>query len=690
MHVCILCMTSICFDPHPILSLNSTRGEASRVLLIQEDMMKFVTSTRSIAAWQPLALVSALATLAFPAIAQTSTDQKLAPVTVSASRFENDPSFAPIGATVITAAQIREAGIGNVNEAIRKIGGVYGRQNLNGTSDFQLDLRGFGATSDNNLVVMVDGIRISENEQAVALMSSISIESVERIEIVRGGSSVLYGEGATGGTIQIITKRGVAGATRGSVFAEVGNRNSKEVRASLAKGWDGFSIDANIGGLHTDNYRDNNELRQDNFSGGMQWAWAAGRAGVRVDSARQDSRLAGGLSWAEYLQNPKQTKTPNDFASIDTNRYTLFGEQRFGNWEVAADMSYRDKTGNSYYDSFKSYRSDDGAMKQFSPRIRHVMQGGTTRNELVAGLDFSDSDRRVNYAGSTNVDATSQQSKAIYIRDEIQLDKLRVAAGARHEKFDQDFNSNTSSYDKSFSLNAWDIQASYEFLPIWSVFAKAGRSYRVANVDDNYGKSTSTLLDPQTSNDFELGTIIGNSAKKITAKIFRHKLKDEIYYDQVLYANVNLDPTKHEGIELEASARITETFALSAILRHVDAKFTDGPYAGREMTLVPKNTATLRLNWMPGNGQSADVGVQWVDSQRYAGDFTNACNTRIPSFATLDARYAVRMGAWEFAVTGTNLTDKNYFSQAFGECRDSASIYPDAGRAVKVSARMDF
>jgi iron complex outermembrane recepter protein len=108
------------------------------------------------------------------------------------------------------------------------------------------------------------------------------------------------------------------------------------------------------------------------------------------------------------------------------------------------------------------------------------------------------------------------------------------------------------------------------------------------------------------------------------------------------------------------------------------------------MTLVPKNTATLRLNWLPGNGQTADVGVQWVDSQRYAGDFTNACNTRIPSFATLDARYGIRVGAWEFAVTGTNLTDKDYFSQAFGTCQNTAGIYPDAGRAVKVSARMDF
>ncbi len=693
-----LCDVCLSDGPRLILSLNSTRGEASRVLLIEEDIMKSVLSKRSIAAWKPLVLVSTFATLAFPAIAQTSIDQKLAPVTVSSSRFANDPAFAPIGATVITAAQIREAGIGNVNEAIRKIGGVYGRQNLNGTSDFALDLRGFGGASYQNIVVMVDGIRISENEQATALMSSISIESVERIEIVRGGSSVLYGEGATGGTIQIITKRGVAGATHGSVFAEVGNRNSKEVRASLAKGWDGFSIDAVVSGLHTDNYRDNNELKQENFSGGMQWASATGRIGVRVDASRQDSGLPGGISWSQFLQNPKQAKTPLDYGSIDSNRYTLFGEQRFGNWELAADLSHKEKTSKSFY-SPGSKSTYDGRVTQFSPRIRHVAQSGTSRNELVAGLDLSDSNRRVSYAGSTNVDATDQQSKAIYVRDEIQLDKLRIAAGARHEKFDQNFNGAFSSYDQSFSLNAWDLQSSYQLTPIVNLFAKAGRSYRVANVDDNGFTLNNAQLNPQTSDDLEVGASVGSDGRKLTAKVFRHKLKNEIFYDPIvpnpgswsgMGANVNLDPTKREGIEIEANTRLTQSFSLSAILQHVKAKFTDGPYAGREMTLVPKNAATLRLNWLPGNGQSADVGVQWVDSQRYAGDFTNACNVRIPSFATLDARYAIRMGAWEFAVTGSNLTDKDYFSQAFGKCQDSASIYPDAGRLVKFSARMDF
>lgn len=645
--------------------------------------MKSLPSHRSTAAWKPLALVSALATLSIPAVAQVETGQKLAPVTVSASRFET--TEAPIGATVITAEQIRDAGINNVNEAIRKIGGVYGRQNFSGTSDFSLDLSGFGTNSDNNMVVMVDGIRISENEQTPTLVSSIPIDAIERIEIVRGGSSVLYGEGATGGTIQIITKRGRTNATRGSVFAEAGSYGYQEARASLSKGWDNFVLDANLGSIHADNYRANSGVRQDTFSGGLQWIVKDARLGFRVDSSRQDSRFPGALTTVEYQSNPRQSVSPNDYGSFDVDRYTFFGEKSFGNLKLAADLSRQIKNIEFFQFGLNKARTE---MSQFSPRLRYITNTGSVSNELVAGLDFTHWNRVSD--GFNKTDST-QKSTAIYFRDEIKAGNARVAFGARHERFEKNsFSTVTllSQYQNKTSISAWSLEGAYQVQPLLSVFAKAGRSYRVANADDNGLTLNNTLLNPQTSNDLEFGVSFGNDGKKLTAKIFQHKLKNEILYDPIASANINLDPTKRAGIEIEGRARLTNAFTFIGNLQHFDAKFTDGPYAGREMVLVPNNIATLRLNWLPGNGHSADVGLQWVDSQRYGGDFSNACNLRIPSFATLDARYAVRVGAWEFAVRGTNLTDKNYFTNAYGKCGDG--IYPDTGRAVRFSARMDF
>ncbi|MEC5161044.1 MULTISPECIES: TonB-dependent receptor [unclassified Janthinobacterium] len=652
-------------------------------------------SHRRALALTPRALVSAISlcfVAAAPALAQSAT-QTLAPVLVTGARFSSDPALLPIGASVITAEQIRRAGAADVNQAIRKIGGVFGRQSLDGSPDFGLDLRGFGSNSNQNMVIVLDGVRMSENELVAAALSTITIDSVERIEITRGGSAVLYGDGATGGVINIITKRPAKGG-RGSVFAEVGQLGQREVRASAAQTWDGFTLDAAIGTQQTDNYRDNNEFKQTNANVGAQWAIQDGRIGVRLVRSEQDYRLAGSLTLAQYDTDPRQTKTPDNFASLDSDRLTAFVERRFGAVDLAAELSRREKTARSnYIDSgFKAtYTSEQ---TQFSPRLRHLGQFGGLLNEVVAGVDLISWNRLTDDGYAK--DDSSQKSQAVYLRDEVKFDgprNARVAVGARHERFDKDSVERLSgytNYDFKQSLNAWELQGSFNATPLLNLFAKAGQSYRIANADENGYTSTSQPLKPQKSHDLEFGATLGGAAQSLTARLFRHKLTNEIYYDPTAGAfggNTNLAPTKRQGLEIDASVQLAADWRVSAHLQHVKATFSEGANAGKEMALVPKNVVSARLSWVPNDGQSADVGAQWVDSQRYGSDFSNTCSSQIPSYTTIDARYARKLGAWELALSGLNLTDKQYYSNAFG-CRKG--IYSSDGRQLKVSARYDF
>jgi len=112
--------------------------------------MKFAVVPRSAPALKPLALACALSVLAANALAQTQ--DSLPSIVVTGARFPAQAASAPIGATVITAEEIRRSGAADVNAAIRKVGGVYGRQSRDASPDFALDLRGFGANSAQNLV----------------------------------------------------------------------------------------------------------------------------------------------------------------------------------------------------------------------------------------------------------------------------------------------------------------------------------------------------------------------------------------------------------------------------------------------------------------------------------------------------------------------------------------------------------
>ena len=661
-----------------------------------------ITVTRRLPASQPLVLAAAVS-LCFsavaPALAQNAAGQSLAPIVVTGARFDASAGMAPIGATVITADEIRRAGVADVNAAIRKIGGVYGRNSLDGSSDFGLDLRGFGSNSSQNLVVVVDGVRVSESELSNVILSTIPVDTVERIEISRGGASVLYGEGATGGVINIITKRPVAHSVGGSMTAEVGQFREREVRGTVHQAWDGFAADGAIDTQHNDNYRANSNYKQVDVSAGAQWFSKEGRMGFRYEGAREDMRFAGSLSEAQFNANPRQTNTPNDFGSLDSDRLTGFITRRIGNLDLAAELSHREKTAKStsVYPFGPSAAEYTSKQTQFSPRVRQLGEIGGMTNEVVAGLDLVRWNR-VTKASFSQADAT-QRSKAIYVRDEFKFDPVhngRLAAGVRRELFDKDFTDPLAypvgQYNTVQGLNAWELEGSYAVLPALEVFAKAGQSYRVANSDENaYVSTANHPLNAQTSHDLELGASYGDAMRKVTARIFRSNLSNEIFFDPTLTGgygfNTNLDPTRREGFELDAEARVAPDWTVSGHYQHVKATFREGVNAGHEMVLVPKNIVTARLAWTPADGQSADIGAQWVDQQRYGSDFRNDCSSQMPSFTSFDARYARKLGQWELSVAGLNLADKHYTTQAFG-CRDA--IYPSDGRQLKVAARYDF
>ncbi|RJG15106.1 TonB-dependent receptor family protein [Massilia cavernae] len=648
---------------------------------------------------KPLALALALSVcFAAPAVAQ----QSMPTVYVTGARFASDPALAPIGATVIDAGQIRRAGVTDVNQAIRKIGGVYGRQSLDGSPDFMLDLRGFGSNSSQNMVVVLDGVRLSENELSGPILSTIPIETVERIEIIRGGASVLYGDGATGGVIQIVTKRAEKDGSRGMASFDAGQFGLRELRASAAHSFGAFALDASVSDLKTDNYRDHNAFDNRSFSGGLAWSHANGRVSLRLDSARQESEFPGSLTQQQFDANPRRASTPLDFGSLDSDRVTALVEHRIGNVDLAAELSHREKTAAAtYYFTFggstsASALSYDSRQTQFSPRLRHRTQLDGMLNELVAGVDLIRWSRDT--TSSFSAAEATQDSKALYLRDELRWSAAhngRLSAGVRRESFDKEtvdplaFPPMNEAIKQS--QTAWEVQGSMDVAPLLNVHAKAGRSYRAPNSDENAFRSTTGPLRIQTSRDLEVGAAYGTEQAKAGVRVFRHAIDGEIFYDPTLNfgfgANTNLDPTRRQGVEVDAQARVAADWRVNASYQHVQAEFTEGPNAGREMVLVPKNVLSARLSWVPAGGHSADVGVQWVDSQRFGNDFSNSCGSRIPSYTTIDARYARRVGPWEFAVSGLNLADKDYYSNAF-LCR--AGIYPGDGRQLRASVRYDF
>jgi iron complex outermembrane receptor protein len=621
--------------------------------------------------------------------AQTVAQSVVLPDTVvTATRFAEAAQPLPFGVSVVTADEIRASGAGTINEALMRVLGVVGRQDFFGGGEYNLDLRGFGATADNNQIVIVDGLRFSEADLGGTRLAGIPIESVERIEVLRGSGSVLYGEGATGGVIVVTTKAGLGKdrSNRASVYAAAGSYGLRDLRATATVAAGGFSLDVAGQKREADNHRDNFRSESDAASVVGQWSNDWLRLGARFGRDTLDTGLPGGLSLAQYEVNPRQTNTPTDKGAIRNERGSVFAEAHLGSWQLGADAGRREKGLTSMNSGFAYDYDIDHT--NYSLRARNEASLGGVQNLLMLGTDHSRWTREVLGAfGST----ANQTSRAWYVKDDVTLaGGTRLSAGVRSEKIAKD-NSNAVA-GTADRQHAWELGVSHPIAQGVTAYARAGRSYRLANVDEFGYTAPATILQPQTSRDLELGARWAYASGKAEVRLYRNLLDNEIGFDPnaagtFFGANVNFDPTRRQGLELDTSHALTRTLGLRVNAALRQATFRSGPYVGNDIPLVPRRALAVRADWSPIAGHRVTGGVNWVSSQH--PDYDNACT--MPAYTTADVRYAFQWEKLEFALGVTNLFDKKYFTQAFGcSAGVTRTIYPEAGRAVTASLRATF
>ncbi len=651
-------------------------------------MKTFVTHKRGCAPVRFCASVLAVMA-AFPVLAQSDVVSQLSTVTVSAYRYSQDEVSAPYATTVLTGAQILASGATDANDAIRRLTGISFRTDLRGGGDYTLDLRGFGATANQNVVVVVDGVRISENEIATARLSTISPEMIESIEVVRGGSSVQWGEGASAGVIHVVLKQKVTKGVHGAATVQLESFNGRDGRGQISVGGEDVSFDANVRSYQTDGYRDNSQNKQDAVALGLIGTAGTLKYRLRVSSDDQDSRFPGPLTFAEFAANPVQTTTPNDFGLSHETRWTGGFEYQSSLLNYALDIGTRKRDVSAHYVGFDSQASSDST--QLSPRVMYTSKLGKSAVTVLLGGDI----QRWNFSGMNNFgqnETATQNNKAWFTSvDVLTVSGTRVTAGYRSEKVRKigDDPANFVSYNRHDSLSAWDLGINQVLTTELNVYARSAKAYRVANVDEN--RYLTAALNPQITRDVELGAKWHlRSGISASGRLFQQNAVDEIAYDPdpLVSNNVNLDPSRRKGVEVEGQVQLSKTLSLNGSLQTVKAQFSSGVNSGLEMPLVSSVSGALRLGWRPDVHRTVTLGVQHLGEARFGNDNDNTCATRIPSSTRWDARYAYVYDKLEVALSLTNLSDVSTYSYAYS-CAAGA-LYPDSGRKLALSVKYSF
>jgi iron complex outermembrane receptor protein len=653
-------------------------------------------------------------------------------IVVTATRFDENVRDLPVNATVISAEDIARSPARTLPQLLSSHAGI-GLRDLFGTNTVSstLDMRGFGAAAGQNTLILLDGRRLNDIDLSGLQWSTVPLEQIDRIEILRGSGAVQYGAGATAGVINIVTRQPRANERSLNAGVRVGGWGTTEVHAAGTWSGNAAGISATARNHESEGYRVNSHNREASLLASGRWQVEAADLGVRFSADRQGTRLPGARrvqpsAGVDQLATDRRgTSTPLDYAQRDGTRLDADLRVPFGAGEFILGAGRRDKTQRSYFDfsGFPDYRAIDLDVTTVNPRLRFGFDALGTKHSLVTGVDLARWSYRLRRSNSeanvarpfTTVEAR-QTNSGFYAIDTIRAtDRLTFQVGARAER--QRISAN-DTHDAAApggafgaaapagndhrTQHAAEAGARMQFIPDVAGTLKAVRSFRFATVDETYETSPTFVpefqfLRPQTARSLEAGVELGSGTPFLRASLFRIDLRDEIHLDPFStgVGNTNLPPSRREGIEIEGRHRPAAGLTLTAAYTYTRARFLEGTLPGGAFTttnvqiggktvpLVPQHRLQVGAAYAAGENTLATATVRYESSQIMENDEGNTLGARIPEYAVTDVKLSHRMGNLRITAGIENLFNRKYYTYAVRSqfVPDRYNAYPLPERA---------
>jgi len=649
----------------------------------------------------------------------------LGQIMVESSRSNDTVSDMNQSATVITADDIAKSPAKNVLELLSSAPGVLGTQ-LSSIKDQQVDIGGFGEISLSNTLILVDGRRLNTIDLAAPDLAQIDLNAVDHIEIIHGAGTVLYGDQAVGGVINIITKKGNKNTKpRVTLSDEVGSYKTTKEGFGLSGGLtklayqfdytqqnsDGFRTDSNYWandyttrlnydptdvfgidfsqGYHLDRYRRPGSMTIDEID-------ANGPSGIGADYAGEH----GTTSDSYFDVTPRLKFDLGD----SSGEFSIFTSERKDNNED--DFSL--------FDYFLNYTTNS---YEFQPKLI-ITTPLTDRldNKLTSGFDYALNKEQRIYTSQTGPGPfdtlyASENTSSPYLMDELTLDDHWLFnTGAREEWAYYVFNQTEqvpSKFELADTAQGYDAGLGYKYNPNSKVYFDFSHSFRLPNIDEIFqypffDQSNSLIpaqanrdLRGQVGNQYQLGVKDQSLPNThLGAAFSMAQYSHEIYFDPNLMGsdgfagiNTNYDRlTRHYTQEMDMAYDLFNgRLQPFANITFEQSEFVGGLYAGNKIPFVPDQIAHAGINYNPLQGLSTSMTVNFVGKRFSISDQTNTL-PKLKRYDTVDwnIKYDFRnMEIW-FALRNIFNTKYDVYS-TYG-----VNYYPAPGRNAEAGVKLTF
>ena len=653
--------------------------------------------------------------------------------------------------SVITADDIAHSPAQTLSEIIAQVPGVQLQSLFGGVNGAKtsVDLRGFGAFATANTLVLINGRRLNAVDMAQVDLTTIPLNSIERIEITRGNSgAVLYGDNAVGGVVNIVLKNGVGGppvAIRAE--AGVGSFNQQMASVSAATNFGPWSTSFYGNGFKSDGYRVNNALDQRNGIGNVNYTTPGLTAFLTLSGDDQKLRFPGGrlvdpsIGLNELGNDRRGTSTPFDYGNQQGAGATAgFTKTLLNGVDLIVDGGLRNKNTQSGFFGTVPFASplisfsstyNDAALRSWSitPRLSVKNSILGIPSQILTGIDYYDAtfhQERGAFKGVAPAHTydLSQQTLAGYWQHTIGLvPTTDFSYGARiqntglnaRDRYDPNspactmfFNCSAQAFplDSNETQYALHVGLEHRFTDVFSIFGRAARAFRTPDVDERVASGPAfgppPFFDPipgdfklktQTSQDIEGGFRVKTGMFQVQSSIYAMDLENEIHFDPVNFFNFNLDPTRRYGSETSASLRISDSLQLRGGMAYTRAIFREGPNMGNDVPLVSRITANAGVTWNIWQKYLVvDATVRGWSERFMDNDQVNRRGPLIPANATVDFKLSGEYQRFFWSLSVNNVLNALYYDYAiasqFTDGRFSA--YPLPGRTYMVKAGATF
>ena len=617
----------------------------------------------------PLRLSALALALSLPslALAQSDDAKDLDNLVVTATRTAITADAALAAVEVIGREQLDASSARSLPELLRGRAGIT-IVNQGGMGKLStLFLRG---TESDHTLFLVDGIRVGSSTSGLTSLQDIPLAQIERIEIVRGPRSSLYGADAIGGVIQVFTRRGAGGEGvhgRGRIAA--GSNGLREASA-------GIDLRSARGGVGVDvAHQETDGINAcTGFYNPLTYAGAGcfivpgthlDRDGYRNDSATVRADFAPNEAW-QFDARAFRAEGHNDYDgdyqdNSDIVQQVVGGSVR---WSPSDAVALKLTAGRNTDDS-ENYSGNAFANRYNTKRDSANLQGDFTvaaGHVVTAGFDWLRD--RANVVDPWSPFAKSRGNRAVFAQYQGTFGAHELQLSARRDDNDQFGGHGTGGI-------AWGMG----FGEGWRVTASHATAFKAPSFNElYYPGSSNPNLDPESSRSSELSLSRSGDGWHVQANAYQTNVDDLIAWSSADFMPVNIEEARIRGVELVATARLAG-WDLRGQIGTLDARnLSTGPNHGKRLARRPQRSARLDLDRNVGDWGFGISGIA------EAARWDNVANTlRVGGYGTVDARVSWRFAAdWTLQANLVNALDRDYQTSAW---------YSQPGREFALSLR---